>query len=86
MSGRKFLLVLDDVWNEDQQDWYNFEQHFNSGAPGSRILLTSRSRKVAELVKSIEIVDLAFLSEGDSWKLFCQSFGSAVEYLDPEFI
>lgn len=86
LSGRKFLLVLDDVWNEDQHDWHNFEQHFNSGAPESSILLTTRNRKVAELVKSVDIIDLAFLSEDDSWKLFCQSFGLAVEDLDPEFI
>lgn len=86
LSTRKFLLVLDDVWNEDRHDWEQFAQHLNSGAPGSTILLTTRDKNVAEAVKSVEIVILAVLSDDDSWKLFQQSSGWAEEDLDSEFI
>lgn len=86
LSETKFLLVFDDVWNGDQHEWEQFEQHFNRGAPGSKILLTTRDGKVAEVVKSAEIFNLAFLSDGDSWKLCQQSSGWAEEGLDSEFI
>jgi DNA-binding NtrC family response regulator len=86
LSRRKFLLVLDDVWSDDQHDWEQFEQHFSSGAPGSKILLTTRDGKVAEVVKSADVFSLAFLSDGDGWKLCQQSSGWAEEGLDSDFI
>jgi hypothetical protein len=86
LSRMKFLLVLDDVWSDDQHDWEQFEQHFSSGAPGSKILLTTRDGKVAEVVKSADVFSLAFLSDGDGWKLCQQSSGWAEEGLDSDFI
>uniref|UniRef100_A0ACD5XS15 Uncharacterized protein n=1 Tax=Avena sativa TaxID=4498 RepID=A0ACD5XS15_AVESA len=86
LSKRKFLLVLDDVWNEDKHEWEQFEHHLNNGAPGSKILLTTRDGKVAEVVKSAEIFNLPFLSDDDGWKLFQRSSGWDEEDLDPEFI
>ncbi|CAM0878772.1 unnamed protein product [Alopecurus aequalis] len=86
LSTRKFLLVLDDVWNEGKHDWEQFEQHLCSGAPGSKILLTTRGKNVAEAVKSVEVVNLAVLSDDDSWKLFQRSSGWTEEGLDSEFI
>jgi Leucine-rich repeat (LRR) protein len=86
LAGKKFLAVLDDVWTEDRIHWEQFMVHLKNGAPGSSILLTTRSRKVAEAVDSTYTFDLPFLSEEDSWKMFQQSFGIAVKDLDPEFL
>ncbi|CAL4905517.1 unnamed protein product [Urochloa decumbens] len=85
LTGKKFLVILDDVWTEDRVDWERFMVHLKSGAPGSSILLTTRSRKVAEAVDSTYTYDLPFLSEGMSWKVFQQCFGIASKALDPEF-
>ncbi|WVZ91042.1 hypothetical protein U9M48_037266 [Paspalum notatum var. saurae] len=85
LAGKRFLAVLDDVWTEDRVDWERFMVHLKCGAPGSSILLTSRSRKVAEAVDSTCTYDLPFLSDEDSWKVFKQCFGIAMKYLDPEF-
>ena len=57
------------------------------GAYGSRILLTTRSRKVAEVEGSAYQFDLPFLSPNDSWKLFQQSVlmppkGLGIEFVD----
>lgn len=60
--------------------------HLKSGAPGSSILLTTRSRKVAEAVDSANTCDLPFLCEADSWKVFQQSFGFARLGMDLEFL
>uniref|UniRef100_A0ACD5Y5I1 Uncharacterized protein n=1 Tax=Avena sativa TaxID=4498 RepID=A0ACD5Y5I1_AVESA len=86
LSKRKFLLVLDDVWNKEKHEWEQFEQHLNNGVPGSKILITTRDGKVAEAVKSAEIFHLPFLSDDDGWILFQRSSGWAEEGLDPEFI
>ncbi|TVU49375.1 hypothetical protein EJB05_00683, partial [Eragrostis curvula] len=85
LVGKKFLIFLDDVWTEDRIQWEQFMVNLRGGAPGSSILLTTRSRKVAEAVDSTYICDLPFLSKKDSWKVFLQSFGRAMEGLDPEF-
>ncbi|XP_062202662.1 disease resistance protein RGA2-like [Phragmites australis] len=72
LTGKRFLLVLDDVWTEDRIKWEEFKVHLKKGAPGSAILLTTRNRKVAETVGSTDPFDLPSLSEDDSWKLFQQ--------------
>ncbi|GJM95295.1 hypothetical protein PR202_ga12011 [Eleusine coracana subsp. coracana] len=85
LTGKKFLLVLDAVWTEDHLQWEQFMVNLSSGTPGSNILLTTRSRKVAEAVDSTYTCKLPLLSEEDSWNVFLQSFGRAMDALDPEF-
>ncbi|KAJ1256641.1 hypothetical protein BS78_K337500 [Paspalum vaginatum] len=86
LSGKRYLLVLDDVWTEDRLQWDEFIVHINGGAPGSSILLTTRSRTVAEAVESTDLFNLLGLSDVDSWALFSQSFGVAMNGLDSEFL
>jgi len=86
LSGKKFLLVLDDAWHEDKDDWEQFMLHVNTGAPGSKILLTTRNQKVAGAVKSTHIFHLTFLSDYESWSLFLKCSGWAEKDLGSEFI
>ncbi|KAL0415123.1 UNVERIFIED_CONTAM: putative disease resistance protein RGA4 [Sesamum latifolium] len=67
--GEKFLLVLDDVWTEDYTKWEPFKNSLNCGAPGSKILVTTRSERVARMMGTIEIHHLGQLSDADSWLL-----------------
>ncbi|KAJ1273942.1 hypothetical protein BS78_05G024500 [Paspalum vaginatum] len=86
LTGKRYLLVMDDVWTEDRIQWEEFMVHVKCGSPGSSILLTTRSIKVAEAVESTERFNLPFLSEDDSWAVFSQSFGMAIKGLDSEFL
>ncbi|XP_062182281.1 disease resistance protein RGA2-like isoform X2 [Phragmites australis] len=86
LIGKRYLLVLDDVWTEDRIQWEQIMVHLKSDTPGSRILITTRSRRVAEAVESADLHNLQFLSEIDSWKVFEQSFGMAAKGLDSEFL
>uniref|UniRef100_A0A0A8Z239 NB-ARC domain-containing protein n=1 Tax=Arundo donax TaxID=35708 RepID=A0A0A8Z239_ARUDO len=86
LTKKWFLLVLDDVWTEDRIQWDNIMVNLKSGALGSMILLTARSKRVAEAVDSTDLVDLSFLSEADSWQVFEQSYGMAAKSLDPQFL
>jgi hypothetical protein len=50
LRGKRYLLVLDDYWSENWQDWDKLKRSFVSGARGSKIIVTTRSRKVAHFL------------------------------------
>ncbi|KAK4395138.1 putative disease resistance protein RGA1 [Sesamum angolense] len=50
ISGKKYLLVLDDVWTEDYTKWEPLKNSLNCGGPGSKILVTTRSERVARMM------------------------------------
>ncbi|KAL9411788.1 hypothetical protein AB3S75_045402 [Citrus x aurantiifolia] len=50
LNGKRYLLVMDDVWNEDSEAWRKLKSLFLGGANGSKILVTTRSRKVASIM------------------------------------
>ncbi|CAO2177228.1 unnamed protein product [Urochloa humidicola] len=81
--GRKrFLLVLDDVWNEEQHKWENDLKSllcFSNGGSGSMIVVTSRSQQVASIMGTLPPHELAYLSEDDSWKLFTKKAFNNIE-------
>ncbi|KAJ4807058.1 CC-NBS-LRR disease resistance protein [Rhynchospora pubera] len=49
LGGRRFLLVLDDVWNENTEKWDNLRGLLTIGAQGSKVIVTSRSTRVASI-------------------------------------
>ncbi|ESW22953.1 hypothetical protein PHAVU_004G008900 [Phaseolus vulgaris] len=69
LSGKKFFLVLDDVWNERPAEWEAVQTPLSYGAPGSRILVTTRVEKVASSMRS-EVHLLKILREDECWKVF----------------
>lgn len=69
LKGKRFLLVLDDVWNEDEEKWRVFINLFKVGAEGSRVLITTRSQGIASMTKS-RVYELMGLTYDDCWSLF----------------
>ncbi|KAG1371055.1 disease resistance protein RGA2-like [Cocos nucifera] len=70
VSGKKYLLVLDDVWNEDQAKWDELKTLLETGRKGSRIIVTARSEQVSRIMGTLDAYRLRRLSENDSWELF----------------
>ncbi|XP_060669657.1 putative disease resistance RPP13-like protein 1 [Ziziphus jujuba] len=71
LMGKKFLIVLDDVWNEDYVDWKNISKPFKYGARGSKIIVTTRTEKVAKIMSTIPThYQLKQLKDEDCWRLF----------------
>ncbi|XP_077214630.1 putative disease resistance protein RGA3 isoform X1 [Tasmannia lanceolata] len=72
LSGKRFLLVLDDVWHDNPNDWQRLQSPFSFGAKGSRILVTTRSSRVSRIMGTIPAYNLGCLDEDDGWSLFTQ--------------
>ncbi|XVF82332.1 hypothetical protein PTKIN_Ptkin16aG0038000 [Pterospermum kingtungense] len=66
LSRKKFLLVLDDVWNENYNDWLALRSPFDAGPPGSKIIVTTRSSTVSSIMTTVADYSLKCLSDEDS--------------------
>nr|KYP44673.1 Putative disease resistance RPP13-like protein 1 [Cajanus cajan] len=72
LIGKRFLLVLDDVWNEKRERWEAVQTPLKYGAPGSRILVTTRTMKVASTMRSNKELHLQRLQDDHCWKVFAK--------------
>ncbi|KAL1317198.1 hypothetical protein HN51_069303 [Arachis hypogaea] len=86
---KRYLLVLDDAWNEDQEEWKKLKcmLQCGSGVRGSVILVTTRNESVASIMETCSIHRLLPLSENDNWSLFKHhAFGNNEESAELEKI
>ncbi|XP_045807653.1 putative disease resistance protein RGA1 [Trifolium pratense] len=69
LTGKRYLLVLDDVWNESFEKWDKLRTYLMCGAPGSKVVVTTRSTIVSQTMGvSIPYV-LSSLTPKESWHL-----------------
>ncbi|KAH0742326.1 hypothetical protein KY290_035369 [Solanum tuberosum] len=80
LNGKRYFLVLDDVWNEDQEKWANLRAVLKIGASGASILITTRLEKIGSIMGTLQLYQLPNLSQEDCWLLFKQrAFGHQTE-------
>ncbi|KAJ0860635.1 putative P-loop containing nucleoside triphosphate hydrolase, leucine-rich repeat domain superfamily [Helianthus annuus] len=72
LEGKRFLLVLDDVWNENYDDWENLVRPFRSGATGSRVILTTRNQQLLKKIGFNHLDLLESLSHDDALSLLAR--------------
>jgi len=70
LTYKKYLLILDDVWNGNGECWEQLLLPFNKGSSESKIVVTTRDKEVAIAIKSAKLFDLERLGESDCWSLF----------------
>lgn len=70
VGEEKFLLVLDDVWNEDERKWDPLKNALKYGAKGSTILVTTRNLVVSEQMGAAFKLSLNLLADEECWSIF----------------
>ncbi|CAL9004821.1 unnamed protein product, partial [Prunus brigantina] len=76
--GRKFLYVLDDLWNENNEDLNYLRALFITlGTRGSKVIVTTRNKNAASVMQNVHIQYLEPLSQEDCWLLLAKhAFGN----------
>lgn len=69
LSKKKFLIVLDDVWNDNHENWDKLRSPFLAGAQGSRVIITTRSESVIDAMNAHPPYYLSELSDECCWSL-----------------
>ncbi|XP_044499310.1 putative disease resistance RPP13-like protein 1 [Mangifera indica] len=70
VSGKKFLIVLDDIWKVEYNEWEKLKSPFTAGATGSTMIVTTRHTDVAQTMRCSHTYHLNFLSQDDCKSLF----------------
>nr|XP_023882073.1 putative disease resistance protein RGA3 [Quercus suber] len=87
LKDKRFLLVLDDVWNEARKTWTKFEELLTGGCNGSKIIVTTRNMSVAKIMDTGDIHYLNFLSTENYLFLFVElAFKEQKEKKNPNLL
>ena len=65
LQRKRYLLVLDDVWDDEQENWRRLKSVLVYGTKGSSILVTTRLLKVTTIMVTMPPHELAMLSYND---------------------
>jgi hypothetical protein len=88
LQGKRYLLVLDDVWKRNQEleyglsqdNWNKLKSVLSCGSKGSSILVSTRDKDVAEIMGTCQAHYVSGLSEDECWLVFKQyAFGHEKE-------
>ncbi|CAL8114145.1 unnamed protein product [Prunus armeniaca] len=76
LRGKKFLIVLDDIWDKSDRDlydlWTRLQSPFSVGAQGSKIIVTTRDLNVAKIMGATEVHNLEYMSDDNCLEIFEQ--------------
>ncbi|KAJ4818357.1 NBS-LRR-like resistance protein [Rhynchospora pubera] len=71
LGRKRYLLVLDDVWNDSLEKWEELRNLlFSKASSGSVIIVTTSNQRVASIMGTLPSHDLARLTEEHAWGLF----------------
>ena len=86
LKDKTYLLVLDDIWNEDVHEWEGFMNSMSgvTSTLGNGIIITTRSLNVASIVKPLKYT-LRGLSDEDCWTIIKEKAFDVNEEVPPQF-
>lgn len=80
LRGKRVLFVLDDVWDRYALDKIGLPRDSRT-----ILIITTRDQSVADTMQASRTLTMAYLSEDDSWKLFCMyAFANCVDCNPPD--
>lgn len=83
---KRYLLVLDDVWNEDQHKWTDLRELLMNCSRGSKIVVTTRSKMVALITGTVPPYYLGGLANDDCLSLFLKCAFGGQDNLLPNLV
>ncbi|GJN36308.1 hypothetical protein PR202_gb25155 [Eleusine coracana subsp. coracana] len=63
LSGKRYLLILDHVWNRDVSQWKKLKSSLQHGGIGSSVLTTTRDEAIAQFMGTTASYKLHLLDE-----------------------
>ncbi|KAJ6889209.1 disease resistance protein RGA3 isoform X6 [Populus alba x Populus x berolinensis] len=72
ITGKRLLLVLDDVWTENHGQWEKLKPSLTGCATESRILVTTRKHSVVTMMGTDHVINLEKLSDEVCRSIFNQ--------------
>ncbi|KAF7844261.1 putative disease resistance protein RGA1 [Senna tora] len=72
LQSKSYLLVLDDVWNKNQDKRNQLRSVLPCATKGASVLVTTRELDVASIMRTHHTYHLSSLSEDDCWSIFKQ--------------
>ncbi|KAK9933153.1 hypothetical protein M0R45_020358 [Rubus argutus] len=74
LTGKRYVLILDDVWNDESRKWEDLKSSLSklNSAPGSSIIITTRSATVASITETLPRRELGKLSNDECWSILKQ--------------
>ncbi|GER40422.1 disease resistance protein RGH5 [Striga asiatica] len=67
LFGRRYLIVMDDIWGTDA--WDRVKPFFPNNNNGSKVLITTRPSKLAMQLDGPDYFQMPFLKVDESWNL-----------------
>ncbi|XVE95866.1 hypothetical protein REPUB_Repub02eG0171200 [Reevesia pubescens] len=86
-QDKKYLLILDDVWNDSRAKWMELRDLLIGSAKGSKIIVTTRSPLVATIMGTVPAHNLPGLRQEDCLYLFLKrAFSGGKEKQHPNLV
>ncbi|XP_073119479.1 putative late blight resistance protein homolog R1B-23 [Henckelia pumila] len=82
LFGRRYLIVLDDLWSIEA--WDEIKRFLPDFGNRSRIMITTRVKKVAEQLSSCPLFELDLLDDNRSWELMSEKVFGHEQGCPPE--
>ncbi|XP_074288916.1 putative disease resistance protein RGA1 [Silene latifolia] len=92
LNNKTYLLILDDVWTKDPNEWSKLSRYLTIGGRGSKVVITTRSEETAEVVLATAAHSKKYMLKGLSDENSCRLFmltafkRESDEANDPELI
>ncbi|XP_047954415.1 disease resistance protein RGA2-like [Salvia hispanica] len=72
LSRKRYLIGMDDVWNDHQDKWFELRDVLLCGSTGSSVVVTRRQKKVVDMMRTLPCHCLEGLSDEHCWALMRQ--------------
>ncbi|XP_048127776.1 putative disease resistance protein RGA4 [Rhodamnia argentea] len=87
VKDKRCLFVMDDVWEMRREDWVGLRDLLGGVSEGSKVIVTSRIKSIAEIMGTVPPLHLANLSEEESLTLFVKcAFDQGQEQNHPDLM